>query len=117
MTAPESLRSCSEAVERACSELLEPTPAALDRCSAVLDGVVQGMSALRPRLEAAHGDAEALAEAWRLGRNVRRAAALLENAASYHAGWNQRLSVQTAGYGPGGEPGAITRPGQISVRG
>ena len=78
-------------MERACAALLSPGADSLDDCSGVLAGAAQTLAALRPSLHDARGDPEALAEAWRLQRTVRRASALLESAAAYHAGWTELL--------------------------
>jgi hypothetical protein len=117
MTAAEQLRSSSEQVERACALLLAPSPDALDGCSGVFETAARQLTALRPALHGAGGDAETLVEAWRLQRNVRRAGALLANASAYHARWNHLLGVKTAGYRPGGEPAEAPRSGRLSLRG
>jgi hypothetical protein len=113
----DQIRSCCGDVERACAALLTPEADSLDDCSAVLAGAAQTLTELRPSLHGARGDPEALAEAWRLQRTVRRASALLESAAAYHAGWTELLGVQTAGYGPGGRPGETPRHGGLCLKG
>ncbi len=117
MTAAEELRSCSAAVEQARSGLIEGTAAALDRCCDVLASAAERLGAARPSLDSARGEAEALALAWELRRDIRRAGALLENAAAYHAGWRNRVSVQTGGYGADGAPAQAMHSGRLWVRG
>lgn len=117
MTAAEQLRWSSEQVERACALLLAPTPDALDGCSGVFEAAAHQLRALRPALDGAGGDPEMLVEAWRLQRNVRRAGALLANAAAYHTRWTHLLGVKTAGYRPGGEAAETPRSGRLSLRG
>ena len=113
----EQLRYSSAEVERACVLLMAATPDALDGCSGVLQAAAEQLQALRPALREARGDAETLAEAWRLQRNVRRAGALLTNASEYHIRWNDLLGVKTAGYRPGGQAAETPRAARLCVRG
>jgi hypothetical protein len=113
----DQIRRCSGEVDRACAALLSPGAESLDDCGAVLAGAAGTLAAVRPSLHDARGDPEALAEAWRLQRTVRRASALLESAAAYHAGWADLLGVQTAGYGPGGQPRETPRHGGLCLKG
>jgi hypothetical protein len=117
MTPAEQLRSSSAEVERACTLLMAPAPESLDDCSIVLQAAAQRLQPLRPALHEARGDPDALAEAWRLQRNVRRAGVLLANAAAYHARWNELVGVKTVGYGPGGQAAETPRTGRLCVRG
>ena len=117
MTPVKQLRSSCGEVERVCDLLLGPTPDALDDCSTVLEVAARSLAALRPSLHDSRGDAEALAEAWRLQRTVRRAGALLANAAAYHQQWQALVGVMTAGYGPGGHPAEAVQSGRLSLRG
>jgi hypothetical protein len=117
MTAAEQLRCSSAEVERACALLMAPAPEALDDCSGVLEAAAEQLRALRPALHDSRGDPEALAEAWRLQRNVRRAGVLLANASAYHARWNELLGVKTAGYRFGGGAAESPRAGRLCLRG
>ncbi len=83
----------------------------------VLEAAAAGLSDGASWLSLARGDPEALAEAWRLRRAVRRAGRLLDNAADYHQQWSRRLGAMTDGYQPGGEPADLARAGRISVLG
>jgi hypothetical protein len=115
MSALEQLRACSAALEQACCTLADPTPDALDVCSAVLSSAVEDLTSLQPEL--CGGGALALAEAWHLRRTIRRAGALLANAANYHRQWQDWVGVRTAGYGPDGRAGDSTLPNRLCVRG
>jgi hypothetical protein len=117
MTAAEELRTCADATEQACSALSQGSPTSLEACSDILEAAAVRMGELRPALEVARGDAETLAEAWRLRRTIRAAGLLLENAAEYHVQWRKRWGVQQAGYGPGGAPPEVASAGRIWLRG
>ena len=117
MTPLEQLRSSTAEVDAACRLLAAPVPDALDSCSAVLEAAALRLEAVQPCLRGLAADPEALAEAWRLQRSVRRAGALLTNAAAYHRNWQDLAAVRTAGYGPDGRPGESPRTGGLSIRG
>lgn len=117
MAAADDLRRCSAFVESACASLGRGAPADLDAACGPLASAIQDFAALRASLGSAQGDSAALAEAWRLRRMVRRAAALLENAHSYHEKWTLRLSAQTTGYGPDGAPAAFAHTGRVCLEG
>lgn len=104
-------------VERVCGWLASPAPERLDRCSATLTQAVTGLSVGAGWLGSARGDAEALAEAWRLARTVRRASRLLESANEYYAGWNRIRAAMVDGYEPGGQVPAPIASGTISLEG
>jgi hypothetical protein len=114
MSTAEQLRTCSAGLDHACDRLAEPSPESLGLCSTILESAIEHLSALQPTLN--HGDAEALAEAWRLRRTVRRAGLLLTSAADYHRRWQERLGIQTAGYGPDGRAGNSAVSGRLCVR-
>jgi hypothetical protein len=117
VTPLEQLRSSTAEVDRVCVLLAAPDPEALDGCSAVLAAAARGIEELQPCLGGLAADPEALAEAWRLQRTVRRAGTLLVNAAAYHRHWQDLVAVRTAGYGPGGRPGEPPRTGSLCMRG
>jgi hypothetical protein len=117
VTPLEQLRSATAEVDRVCGLLAAPDPEALDGCSDVLAVAVRGLEALQPSLRGLAADPEALAEAWRLQRTVRRAGTLLANAAAYHREWRNLVAVRAAGYGPGGRPGEPPRTGSLCMRG
>jgi hypothetical protein len=117
VTPLEELRSSAAEVEAACGMLAAPDPEALDSCSAVLEEAARRLEALQPCLTGLTADPEALAEAWRLQRTVRRAGVLLANAAAYHQNWQDLIAVRTSGYGPGGRPGEPSRGGSLCMRG
>ena len=104
-------------VERACALMVTASPEAFDGCVSALEVAAGGLARLGPGLASGHGAAEALEEAWRLRRSVRKARALLEGASEYHARWNERIGVRTAGYGSDGAPGETPRPGRVLLRG
>jgi hypothetical protein len=115
MWGAEELRGCADTVEFACIALTEGASAALDGCAGVLQTAVERLAALRLRLAESSARAEALEEAWRLRRSIRRAGALLENASAYHRGWSAVLAVKAAGYGPGGVPGDVVPSRRVWV--
>jgi len=115
MPGSDDLRACADTVESACSVLIEGATAAPDGCTGVLQSAVERLAALQLRLTEESASAEALEEAWRLRRSIRRAGALLENAAAYHRGWTAVLAVKAAGYGPGGVPGDVVPASRVWV--
>jgi hypothetical protein len=115
MPVAEELRECADAVSRACASLVEATPAALEDCAETLAAAARRLAGLGPALDGVSGSADALAEGWRLRRNLAIAGKLLGNVAAYHGGWCDRLAAQVAGYAPGGRPAALTRAGRIWV--
>jgi len=112
MCGTDELRACVDAVESACGALTE---GAFDGCTGALESAVERLAALRVRLAEGSANADALEEAWRLRRSIRRAGALLENASAYHRGWSAVLAVKAAGYGPGGLPGDVVPRGSLWV--
>jgi hypothetical protein len=117
VTPLEELRSSIAEVDNVCERLAAPAPDALDCCTAVLEAAVRRLEALQPCLRSLAANPEALAEAWRLQRTVRRAGVLLASAESYHRNWQDLVAVRTAGYGPGGRPGEPPRSGGLCMRG
>jgi hypothetical protein len=117
MSRIEELRACADTVEWGCGALSVGSPAALDRCSGALESAVERLTALESGLTGTCPNAEVLEEAWRLRRSIRRASALLENAAAYHRGWSAVVAVKTAGYGPGGVPGDVIPSRHVWVEG
>jgi hypothetical protein len=117
MTLTGQLRSASERLRHACDLLLAPTPEALDDCSTILEGAVRHLAALQPALGAGNNSPETLAEARRLLGAVRRAGALLANAAEYHHRWQEWIGVRTSGYGPDGVPGETAHAARLCLRG
>jgi hypothetical protein len=113
MTSAGQLRSASEQVQHACDLLLAPTPDALDDCSTRLEDAVGHLAAL----STSNNSPETLAEARRLRGAVRRAGALLANAAEYHHRWQEWIGVRTSGYGPDGVPGETVHAARLCLRG
>jgi hypothetical protein len=117
MTPLEELRHIAGQAGAACDLLEAPSPDALDGCSTALEAAVDRLASLQSRGAEFAGNAEALAEAWRLRRTARRAAALLEKAAAYHRDWHALVGVMTAGYGPGGQAAESPRAGRVCLQG
>ena len=113
----DELRLSAGQAGTACDLLEQPALDAMDGCATALAAAVGRLETLQPSLSKLVGDPEALAEAWRLRRNVRRAAALLDQAATYHNHWQGIVGVMSAGYGPGGRPADTTRPSRVCLRG
>ena len=111
------LTAACEAVEQVCAWLLSPSPANLDRCSAVLASTSARLSPQDAWLPPARGNSQAIAEAWRLRRAVRLARNLLESANRYHLRWSRIRAVMTDGYQPNGLSAPASLPGTISLQG
>ena len=95
---------------RVCALLREPSADALDTAAAILGRVVNQIRET-PR---ERSDADFCRE---LRNSARLARALLEKAATYHAGWRASIAGRTALYGPGGAAESWVPPGRISVEG
>ncbi len=111
-------------IEAACSDvrqasrlLCSPSPAQLDRCAALLQAAVARLKERRGLPDAQRGAARPLAEALRLRTAIRRAGALLESAANYHAAWRRLIDAMSGGYAPGGAPAVVVRPARLCLRG
>ncbi len=111
------LEAARSEVERVCSWLTSPSPEVLDRCSGVLAAAITELQINAKSLAFAHGDPDALAEAWNLKRAVRRAGKLMDHAAEYHARWRRVVGGQLEGYRPGGEIAPIAHPPSICLQG
>src|SRR3954449_6669003 len=117
MTPLDELRLTTGQAGAACGLLETPAPDALDGCSTALEAAAGRLAALQSSLPELAAHPDALAEAWRLRRTVRRAAALLANAAAYHQEWQELVGIMTAGYGPGGQAAESPRPGRVCLEG
>ena len=117
MTPLEELRLTTGQAGAACILLEAPSPDALDGCSTALEAAAGRLAALQSSGTQLAAHPEALAEAWRLRRTVRRAAALLEKAAAYHDEWQELIGIMAAGYGPGGHAAESSRPGRVCLQG
>ncbi len=105
-------------VRDACVLLAGPRTCDLDVCAKLLGEAQGNLEQLRDRL---CGGA-AISREWRpqalaLGRDIRQAGALLEQAARFGRAWLERLRAASAGYTAAGSPTAIEACGRISVRG
>ena len=111
------LTAARTAVEEVCRCLLSPSPAMLERCGAALATAAAELTCCPSWTGPERSNSEALAEAQRLRRAIRRAHKLLEAAHRFHNGWHRIRSVMTDGYQPEG-PSPLTAPrGRISLRG
>lgn len=117
MSPLDELRSFAAEADHASSLLERPVPDALDACATLLGAAAGRLAALQSSLPELAGNPDALTEAWRLRRTVRRAAALLSHAGDYHRQWQHLVAIRIAGYGPDGQPGEPARPGRLSLRG
>ncbi len=109
----EGLLAGREMTERACRILESPTAENLEACRILLETAVGKVQCLK----LASPDSGARAEVLRLRNVVRRAAALLQNAAEYHTGWTRLLGVRSGGYERSGEPAGIARRPSVSLEG
>jgi hypothetical protein len=117
MTPLEELRLTTGQAGAACSLLEAPCPDALDACSTALEAAAERLAALQSSGVELAGNPAAFAEAWRLRRAVRRAAALLAKAAAYHHEWQELVGIMTAGYGPSGQAAESARPSRVCLQG
>jgi hypothetical protein len=118
----EDLRALAEVraeVQQACDLLCAPSPAAVDRCAAVIGSAISRLGEWRTRFQGHDKTANlaALEEALRLKATVRRAGRLLQNAAEYHARWRQAVGAICAGYTASGAPATALRTGRLCLRG
>jgi hypothetical protein len=113
----DELRLTTGQAGAACILLETPTPDALDGCSTALEAAAGRLAALQSAGAELSAHPEALAEAWRLRRTVRRAAVLLAKAAAYHHDWQELVGIMSAGYGPGGRAAESPRPGRVCLEG
>jgi hypothetical protein len=114
------LRSARSELERVCKLLESPTPATLDRCAAIMAGVICQLEAGRREMaQAGEGvfQQNSVAEARRLRPVVHRARTLLELAARYHARWRGMLAGMSGGYTVRGAPAPILSRARISIQG
>jgi hypothetical protein len=108
------LRQTREDLEQSCILLQTPSAEALDHCAELLEAAclrAREWNAQLPAFEAVPGAKD---EARRLRSSLRRAARLLESAASYHARWGRIVGAMCVGYAPDGGPG--TRPAATARR-
>ncbi|MBZ5581686.1 MAG: hypothetical protein LAQ30_05670 [Acidobacteriia bacterium] len=100
------------------SLLRRASPAALDRCSVVLEGAAQRLRQWRAGEHQAPAGPAVLARARALRSAVRGAGRLLESAAAFHGRWRNVLGCLCAGYTPsGGSPAPAPAAGRLCLRG
>jgi hypothetical protein len=109
------LRSARAELERVCKLLESPTPAALDRCGAIMERVADELGAGRKCM--AQAGETGRAEARQLRSVVHRARALLNLAASYHFRWGCILAGMTGGYTVRGAPAPLPSKARVSIHG
>ena len=112
---PGRLASVCAAVEQSCQLLLDPRPSKLDRSVEALSKALEEMTATRSLLS--RGDAGALTQARQIQIKLDLAARLLENAASYHSGWNRILRSFLSGYTPHGAADNPPPAARLAVEG
>jgi len=126
MAAPEvheRIRAVRLSVDRTIDLLLSPSPAALDRCSEILETAGRQLAEFQPLLEQSRGTAAAfekasrLEEARKLRWSVVRANRLLDGAAKFHDGWCRLRDSLTAGYTDRGAPAPTPARRRILVHG
>jgi len=97
--------------------LLWPSPEVLDGCGHLLASVAAELEASRPSWPTAAGDKLAGEEARLTRTALRHAQRLLENAATFHAGWERMRATMSGGYQADGTPRELRRPVRILVKG
>jgi len=111
------LSSARAGVSDVCQLLLSPSPAALDRCTPLLETAVAEVSACLPELRGSQGRQDVLDEAQRLFLAVGHAKRLLEGAAEFHHNWIRRLGALSGGYTGSGEPATVERGSRMQIEG
>lgn len=126
MDAPEvheQIRAVRLSVDRTIDLLLSPSPAALDRCSQILETAGRQLAKFQPLLgqkrgtRAADEEAKGLEEAKKLRWSVIRASRLLDGAAKFHDGWRRLRDTLTAGYTERGAPAPAPARCRILIHG
>jgi hypothetical protein len=112
------LAAAQQRVRDASVLLARPRTCDLDECAALLQEAQGNLEQLRDSLcgGVATGR-EWRQEALALGRDIRRAGALLEQAARFGRAWLARLRAASAGYTAAGSPTPVQPCGRILVRG
>jgi len=113
----EGLSAARSQVEQVCGILVSPTPELLDACPGLLERACSVAAGLRPGMEEARGNPEAVAEARRLEAAVRRAGSLLASALDYQTQWNRILGAMTGGYTPAGDAAPVIHTGRVCLTG
>ena len=118
--AESALRQAQAAAERARRLLLFPSVANLEASRAWLEQACTALEEIRQSLGAqqATRKPELLAGLGVFRRTARRAAALIERAGRFHAGWIELLrAAASAGYTREGAPATPAGPASLSVEG
>jgi hypothetical protein len=113
----EQLVSARQQLDCACDLLTKPSPAAMDRCSSVLEAAGRQLAEWQPAFSEQVGNAAALEEAWRLRRSFVRTARLLQGASDFHLNWLQLRGAMTGGYTETGESAPLMHGHSISIEG
>ena len=109
------LRSARAELEHVCKLLESPTPAALDRCAAVMERIIGELDSGRKWM--AQAGEIGVAEARRLRSVLHRVRALLNLAANYHNRWRCMLASMSGGYTVRGAPAPIASRARVSLQG
>jgi hypothetical protein len=113
----ERLAAIGSDVNRACALLVSPAPANLDTCSLLLESASLQLSSVRSQLSSGDANPGSLNEAQRVHTSLRKAAALLENAAQFHQTWNRILGAMCSGYQAGGAAASVVRHPRMWLEG
>jgi hypothetical protein len=109
------LRSARAELERVCKLLESPSPAALDRCAAIMERVIAELETGRRGM--AQAGEIGVAEGRRLRSVVQRTRALLNLAANYHSRWRGILAGMSGGYTARGAPVQLPSRARVSMQG
>jgi len=99
------LQAARSEVDRVCGMLVWAAPDEWNRTTTVLESAVTELAEARRRAAEAPTDPDALVEAWKLRKSLRRAGGLLESAAQLQNGWQRTFGTLAGGYTSSGEPG------------
>ncbi len=113
----EQLAEARIELDRAGELLTAPSPEALNRCCSVLEATGRRLAEWQPRLAEQAGNADALAEAWRLRRSFQRTERLLQNAGDFHNNWVRLRGAMTGGYTSAGAAAPVLHGPRISLHG
>ena len=117
-TLQEPLAAAQSRVREARALLACPRTCDLEACATLLRGAQDDLEQLRDSLLAGGpGGGELRQQATLLGREIRQAGALLEQAAHFGRNWLERLRAASRGYTAAGSPAPIPPCGQISLMG
>jgi hypothetical protein len=118
LTLPELLAAAQSRVSSACELLARPRTCNIDECADCLREAQRYLEGMRDSLrDAGPAGRELRAPLIALGREIRQAGALLEQAARIGRRWLDRLRPTSSSYTAAGGPAPLRACGRISILG